>query len=133
MVEVSGYRIGAIICADIRIPELCRTLTVDHGVELIIHSGAYYRDPSFHSWHHFAITRALENQVYFLSLNRAGTHYGKSLFVPPWVDDNCMPTAFSEHAEQLLALQMSRETIEQARREYPFLQDRRTSYGVSGG
>ena len=36
--------------------------------DVITHCGAYYRDASFHTWHSFATTRALENQVfgYFL-------------------------------------------------------------------
>lgn len=29
--------------------------------------------------------RALENQVYILSLSRAGAHFGGSLLVPPWL------------------------------------------------
>jgi nitrilase len=128
VVEIGGFRIAPIICADIRIPELCRTLTVDHGADIILHSGAYYRDPSFHSWHQFAITRALENQVYFVSLNRAGTHYGDSLFVPPWVDEQQHPTPFAEHDEQLQLLAVHRATIDDARNTYPFLRDRRDSY-----
>ncbi len=125
VVEIGGFRIAPIICADIRTPELCRTLVVDHGVEIILHSGAYYRDPSFHSWHHFAITRALENQIYFVSLNRAGEHYGQSLFVPPWVDEQQQPIAFSRHDEQFQMLEVCQSKIATARNEYPFLRDRR--------
>jgi len=131
VVEIDGFRIAPIICADIRIPELCRTLTVDHHADIILHSGAYYRDSSFHSWHQFAITRALENQIYFVSLNRAGTHYGDSLFIPPWVDERQHPTRFAEHDEQLQRLEIHRATIDNARNTYPFLRDRRDSYSLS--
>ena len=68
--EVAGMKVAPIICYDIRFPELLRRLCLDEAVDLICHSGAYYRDESFPSWHSFVTTRALENQVYFLSLNR---------------------------------------------------------------
>ncbi len=76
--KVNGFRLAPIICADIRFPELSRALTVEHGADIILHAGAYFRDPTFYSWHHFAVTRALENQIYFVSLNRAGRDYGSS-------------------------------------------------------
>lgn len=131
LVDIGGFRLAPIICADIRTPELCRTLVVDHAAEVILHAGAYYRDPSFYSWHNFAITRALENQVYFVSLNRAGTHYGDSLFVPPWVDQHHQPTRFAQHDEQLQYLTLAKSAIDNARRDYPFLQDRRSHYPLA--
>ena len=68
--SINELKLSPIICYDIRIPELSRTLVIDHDVDVILHCGAYYRDESFHTWHPFAITRALENQVFFLSLHR---------------------------------------------------------------
>jgi len=55
---IGSFVIAPIICADIRFPEFCRSLTVDHDVDAILHCGAYYRDESFYSWHSFAETRA---------------------------------------------------------------------------
>ena len=86
--EVDGIRIAPIICYDIRIPELFRTLCTEYSVQLVLHCGAYARDESFYSWHQFAMTRAIENQCFLLSLNRAGEHFGDSIFYPPWVDEN---------------------------------------------
>lgn len=126
--EVKGFTLGAIICADIRIPELSRALTVEGGAEVILHSGAYFRDPSFYSWHNFVIARALENQVYFLSLNRAGADYGNSLFCPPWVDETRQPFAFAERGEEIVRLVVRREEVALARRSYPFLADRLASH-----
>jgi len=126
--EVNGFRIAPIICYDIRIPELSRTLVVDHGVDMILHAGAYYRDPSFFSWHPFAISRAIENQVYFLSLNRAGAYFGRSIFCAPWMDEDREPTIFSEHDEQFQRLTSLRSETEFARERYSFLKDRLKSY-----
>lgn len=128
--EVKGLRFAPIICYDIRIPELSRTLVVDHGVDVILHCGAYYRDESFSTWHAFATTRALENQVYFLSLNRAGEHYGDSLFCYPWMDENRAPLAFPAHDEDFQLIKLDRDTIQQARQNYTFLSDRLDSYDL---
>ena len=67
-------------------PELSRTLTLDHSVDCILHSGAYFRDESFDSWKAFVTTRSMENQIYLLSLNRAGVDFGQSMFASPWTD-----------------------------------------------
>ncbi|MGO1118879.1 carbon-nitrogen hydrolase family protein [Rhodovibrionaceae bacterium A322] len=127
---VKGFRLAPIICYDIRIPELCRTLTLDHQVDAILHCGAYYRDPSFPTWHAFAVTRALENQIYFLSLNRAGEHYGDSLFCQPWQDESIRPLSFDAQAEDLKVVTLERAALDQARRDYTFLGDRLDSYDL---
>ena len=126
--DVAGFRLSTIICYDIRIPELARTLVIDHGTDVICHVGAYARDPSFYSWHHFAVSRALENQVYFLSLNRAGKNFGNSVFCPPWVDEVTTPHVFAAHDEDFKRLTLSRSEINAARETYSFLKDRRDGY-----
>jgi len=125
--ECKGIRIAPIICYDVRFPELCQALATQHGVELILHCGAYFRDESFPSWHSFVITRAMENQVYMLSLNRAGAHYGQSLFCPPWMDFQHPCDQFSDQDEDFRHLVFDTQAIARARR-YPFLKDRRNDY-----
>ncbi|MER9489949.1 carbon-nitrogen hydrolase family protein [Mesorhizobium sp. M0563] len=125
--DVAGFRVAPIICYDIRIPELSRTLCVDHGVDLLLHCGAYARDLTYFSWHHFVITRALENQVYVLSVNRAGQDFGGSIFCPPWIDQTQSPHHFGD-GEVIETLTVTRSAIEAARRTYPFLADRLADY-----
>ncbi|MEM9500029.1 MAG: hypothetical protein AAGA28_19080, partial [Pseudomonadota bacterium] len=93
-----------------------------------IHCGAYYRDESFHTWHPFAVTRALENQIFFLSLNRAGAQYGNSVFCWPWMDENTGPVAFPPHAEALRYVTVERPVLDDARTRYSFLKDRLEDY-----
>lgn len=126
--KVNGFTLAPIICYDIRIPELSRTLTLDHNVDAVLHCGAYYRDESFETWHPFATTRALENQVFLLSLNRAGEHYGNSLFCRPWMDENTQPTGFPAQAEHFAALTLTKSEIAQARKNYTFLTDKFPRY-----
>jgi nitrilase len=45
----------------------------------------------------------MENQVYLLSLNRAGADYGGSVFCPPWLDDDHPPQFFRLTSKPLSA------------------------------
>ena len=128
--EVRGITCAPIICYDIRIPELCRSLTLDHGAGLILHCGAYFRDESFATWHEFVTARALENQLYLLSLNRAGAEYGGSAFCYPWMDETRPRALFDPHAEELRRFEVFAADIERARRDYTFLADRLPDYGA---
>ncbi len=126
--EHQGIRIAPIICYDIRIPELSRTLALHHGAQLILHCGAYARDESFHSWHDFVVARAMENQVYMLSLNRAGEDFGNSLFCGPWVDRDSPAVSFPETAEAFVPLALDPARIASIRKRYSFLEDRLEDY-----
>ena len=128
--EHKGIKIAPIICYDIRIPELTRTLVLQHDVQLILHCGAYGRDQSFHSWHDFVVTRALENQIYILSLNRAGKNFGNSFFCPPWVDETVTGTKFPEFDESMQTLSVDAKTISQVKSEYSFLTDKFDDYSL---
>lgn len=131
--QLNGFTIAPIICYDIRMPELCRTLVVDHGIDIVLHTGAYARDPSFHTWHAFAQTRAVENQVYFVSLNRAGVHFGSSIVCPPWIDSSHLPVYFDHHREECRLMTMERRDVLRARSDYTFLQDRLDNYHLPIG
>jgi len=126
--SVAGFRFSPIICYDIRFPELSRSLALNEEVDCILHCGAYYRDESFASWHSFAITRAMENQLYLLSLNRAGEQYGDSIFCLPWMDEQQAAVRFAIHDEDFRYLKIERSKIEAAREQYTFLEDRLTDY-----
>ena len=75
-------------------------------------------------------TRALENQVFFLSLNRAGDNYGNSVMSWPWMDENRRPVSFEEHAEDFRVLTLMKSELTAARENYSFLADRFGDYGA---
>jgi len=125
--ELNGIKIAPIICYDIRIPELTRTLCIQHEADLILHCGAYFRDRAFYSWHPFVVTRSLENQVFILSLNRAGKDYGHSLFCPPWVDEQHPEQAFGI-GEEYRRFEIDVAELSKAKRDFPFLSDRLSDY-----
>ena len=123
ILELSEIRIAPIICYDIRFPELARTLVVRHGAELLLHCSAYYADESYYSWHPFVVTRALENQVPILSLNRAGPSFGSSIYCPPWVDDTQLEIVFPKE-EICRIIEVDPDLSRDARERYTFLEDR---------
>ena len=83
--DLKGLRIAPVICYDIRFDGLFARLARE-GVDLVLHCGAYFRDPSFHSWPHFVVTRAIEHNLLWLSLNRAGSDWGGSIWCPAHAD-----------------------------------------------
>jgi len=125
--EAGGLRCAPIICYDLRFPELTRTLADIHGVDVILHPVAFARDDTFSSWHHFAITRAIENQVHFLSLNRAGAGYGASLFAQPWIDDDHQPLTFTD-GEECRIVEPDMDFQRAARKRLPYGEDRLGDY-----
>ena len=128
--NIGQFKLASIICYDIRIPELPRTLATDHQVDVILHCGAYYRDESFPTWHNFVKTRSIENQLYCLSLNRAGDNFGDSIFCLPWMDETKTPISFSTNEEQFLYVEVDPDVITRERENYSFLADRLPSYSL---
>ena len=128
--DLCGWKLAPLICYDIRFPEMARSLVLEHGVDFLIHSAAYYRDESFATWPHFAVTRAMENQAFLLSLNRAGPDYGGSMFCPPWIDDDHPIVCFDQLREEFKVLELNSEAITQARERYTFLVDRHLEYSI---
>jgi len=127
-VNIKGWTIGPLICYDIRVPEISRALVLEHDADLLLHCGAYFRDESFSTWHSFATTRAMENQVYLLSLNRAGENYGSSIFCPPWMDETHPAEHFAEYAEEFRLLELDPDLPAKIRSLYTFLKDRHDRY-----
>ena len=130
VVGLKGWKIAPLICYDIRIPEMARALVLEHHADLLLHCGAYFRDESFATWHGFVTTRAMENQTYLLSINRAGSDYGNSLFCFPWMDETHPAIAFAEHDEQYRIFELDSDLPAETRSMYTFLKDRHPKYSL---
>lgn len=125
--EIAGMRVAPVICYDFRFSGLFDRLCRELGVELVLHPVAFARDDTFASWHAFAVARALEWQVHVLSLNRAGANFGRSIYVPPWVDQATSTTMFGDR-ESLVRLDIAKTAIDESRRDHPLQTDRRHDY-----
>lgn len=123
------WRFGILICYDIRFPELARELCLQQGVDVLLHPVAFYKDNTYPSWHHFVMTRAMENQVYLLSLNQAGKNYGRSIFCPPWIDTDHSPIEFGED-ESFEIFELDKREIDRVRNHYTYRSDKWNDYGL---
>jgi predicted amidohydrolase len=115
----NNFRFGLLLCADMRYPNLSRTLVRDHKVDVLLQPAAFCRDISFPTWKCFRETRAVENSVYFVGVNYAGLMYGESSIVPPWVDDDHRPEVLGTDDDCLIC-RLLRSELDHARTALPF-------------
>jgi predicted amidohydrolase len=123
--QVRGFKVSIVICYDFRFAKALNRLAWDLDVDLLLHPVAFHRDSTFAIFHTCAKVRAMENQIYWLSVNRAGAEYGHSLFSPPLVTDESPVQTMSEHAEQLHVFQVTRKALVAAHAELSFRIDAR--------
>jgi len=125
--NVNKVKVGIAICYDIRFPEYTRKLALEHQIDLLLHPGGWPRDAGFKTWHTFVITRAIENQIYIASINRASSNNGCSIFSPPMLDDVNKPHQL-ESEEGYLVGEVSLDLVNHVRQTYNFRGDRLSKY-----
>jgi predicted amidohydrolase len=125
--ELGTFRIGIVICYDMRFSEYISKMVQEHKLDAMLHPVAFSRDGSFASWRSFVRTRALENQIYWLSLNRAGSGWGHSVFCPPWYESNNEVIVLNE-SESFHIIELDKNRLQQARKTYPLSLDRLADY-----
>ena len=69
----------------------------------------------------------MQNQVYFLSLNRAGENYGSSIYCPPWIDHNIKATVLPK-SETFAIFEVDANILKEGREIFPFQEDMLESY-----
>lgn len=115
-----GFKIGVIICADMRNPSLTRVLAgKPFNCDVILQPAAFSRDISFRTWKSFRETRAVENSVYFVAVNYAGDYYGNTSIVGPWIDEGHEPEVMGCE-EGILVKEIRREVLHQVRQNFPY-------------
>ncbi len=125
--ELNGYRFGVLLCYDFRFPTYVQTLCRRFNVDVLLHPVAFCKDATYPSWHQFVTTRAVENQVYFFSVNRAGRQWGRTIVCPPWVDELSNPRVLDEGESSAVA-NVSKAYLEEVRSSYPINRDRHGDY-----
>ncbi len=124
--SVKGVKIAPMICYDIRFADLARRLA-DEGVGLILQCSAYAKDLSYHSWRHFVVTRAMENGIAWLGLNRAGKDWGGSIWCPGHADSEAPELVFGD-GQEFQPLTLPAGDAQKDRGQLPILHDRRGDY-----
>ena len=113
---LAGLRLGLSICYDLRFPEMCRKLAVEHRANVLINSSAW---PFLRVEHLriLALARAIENQSYLILANRVGTDdgvtfCGTSAIVDPY---GAIVAAASVDREELIQAEISGDVINSVR------------------
>jgi omega-amidase len=120
--EINGWKVGLSICYDLRFPELFRHYGKERA-ELIIVI-ANWPDTRIGQWRTLLCARAIENQCYIAAVNRVGNdlrlHYnGCSCIFDPMGNE----IAFLPDKEKIISAEISKESVEQVRNKFPFLDD----------
>lgn len=110
------FNLGLTICYDLRFPEVCRALAVEHGANVFINSSAW-PFPRLEHLRILALSRAIENQCYLILANRVGTDdrvtfCGTSAIIDPY---GVIVAAASADREELIQAEISEEVIKSVR------------------
>jgi omega-amidase len=124
--KIDKFNLGLSICYDLRFPEVCRILAVEHLVNVFINSSAW-PFPRVEHLRILAMTRAIENQSYIIVANRVGTDdgvtfCGSSMIVDPY---GVVIAAASPDREELVQGELSDEVIRSVRNRMPVFEHRR--------
>jgi N-carbamoylputrescine amidase len=132
-------RVGTLVCWDQWYPEGAR-LTALAGAEVLFYPTAIGWHPSekaehgaaqLEAWHTIQRAHAIANGVYVVAVNRVGHEgpadgglefWGASFVVDPF---GVVVAEASRTAEEVLVVECDRRRLEEVRRNWPFLRDRR--------
>ncbi len=117
-------RLGLATCYDLRFPEMFRLL-LDAGSQVVVVPAAWPAARVAH-WTLLGQARAVEDQLFVVACNTAGTHAGhamggRSQVVGPTGE----VLATAGLAEQVLSVELDVEGLDDVRRAFPVLADRR--------
>ncbi len=116
-------RAGFAICYDLRFPELFR-LMLNRGADFFVVTSAWPQ-PREEAWLLLTRARAVENLAYLFACNAAGEvggrrYLGRSMIVDP----TGAVLADGGTGEGIITVDVDPERVAEARREFPFLDDR---------
>jgi len=124
--KIDMFTLGMTICYDLRFPEVCRKLAVDHQANLIVNSSAW-PFPRVEHLRVLALARAVENQIYVVIANRVGTDdgvmlCGSSVIVDPY---GVILAAASADREEIISADISKEVVDLVRERMRLFDHRR--------
>ncbi len=130
VVEFAGWKIAAAICYDVEFPETLRTLALDGAEVIVIPTGLM--SPWTFVAQHMVPVRAAENGVFIAYTNYCGderdlTYVGHSSIVDP----AGAVLAGAKEQPVLLTATLNPESLENARKALPYLDERRPELYVA--
>lgn len=125
-IDIDGVKVSVLICYDVEFPETVRAAALS-GADAVIVPTAQM-EPYAHIAERLIPVRAWENQVHVVYVNRTGTegdltYVGRSSIVSP---EGVVLDSLGPSDTGLLIATIDPEATRRARRENPYLADRRT-------
>ncbi len=120
---IEGVRVTAVICYDLRFPELFRVAAERTDLFLV---PANWPAKRRHAWQTLLAARAIENQCFVLGVNRVGEasgepHSGDSALLDPFG----VARASASEQPALVVGDVDAAEVARVRARFPFLRDRR--------
>jgi predicted amidohydrolase len=120
---IDGVRVTAVICYDLRFPELFRAAATRSDLFLV---PANWPEKRRHAWKTLLAARAIESQCFVLGVNRIGDaqgepHAGDSALLDPFGESR----AAASHAPAVVLGDVDPAEVARVRQRFPFLNDRR--------
>ncbi|GAA4350703.1 carbon-nitrogen family hydrolase [Angustibacter luteus] len=117
-------RVGLATCYDLRFPELFRRL-LDAGARVVLVPAAWPAARVAH-WTLLGQARAIEDQVFVVACNTAGTHAGHAMGgFSQVVGPTGEVLAEAGEGEQVLSVELDVDGLDGVRQRFPVLDDRR--------
>lgn len=121
--KLDGIKCGIIICYDLRFPELSRKLALE-GIKVLF-VPAQWPAARLPHWTTLLKARAIENQIFIIAVNRAGTtpedeFLGNSMVISPWGE----VIAKAGYKEQIISASIDLNMIDRAKQKIDILGDR---------
>ncbi|MFC1997513.1 carbon-nitrogen family hydrolase [Chloroflexota bacterium] len=114
--------VGLSICYDLRFPEMFRPYSVaGSGLTLIV---AEWPERRVAHWSKLLQARAIENQIFFIGVNKVGESQGvklggRSAIIDPWG----VPLVEGADNEELLTAEIDLREVDKAKRTIPVMRD----------
>jgi beta-ureidopropionase len=132
--DIGSARIGVAICYDRHFPEVMRALALGGAAVIVVPTATATLEAQFRAvWEVEMQAAAITNGVFLAVANRAGvddtlSFFGHSFAVDPYGQ---VLARAPEDDVALLLVDLDLDLVEQARRDMPFLRDRRPeTYGL---
>jgi omega-amidase len=124
--QLGGFKLGLTICYDLRFPEVCRKLVLEHDADVLVNSSAW-PFPRIEHLRILALARAVENQCYLVMANRVGTDdgvrfCGSSAIIDPY---GVILAAASADREELLQAEITADVLQSVRDRMRVFEHRR--------
>lgn len=123
LVQSGEYRLGMMICYDLRFPEMARMLVLEGANVLLAPSGWVQGDLKVEHWQTMIKARALENGSYVIAPDQVGNIYiGHSMVVDP-LGRTLVDLGKREGLE---VVELDLKLVNETRGKLPLLKNRRT-------